>query len=931
MDLQALLVFVGGFAVCCGFVFLVSFLGAKEQTFEEALAAQRKKNEKEKAKGKKEKKDQGDKKSKPWRKSKRERGDEKMDLLDDGEEEQVIVVPSPVIQEPMPVEEPTPEESPLPTPEPTPEPVKTKKERKKDEKKKRMAIEEVQEIVEEQIEVEPVAEQPVTKEASPVLEEKIEVVEPVVEQEMVEEIVAPAPVVAPKPSPVKQPKTKKNKGESASGSNPKDLLAVIKKTAFSDSEAQQLIDVLLTKQSGELLNNSEEWIEKGKPTESQKLRQQLNEMEKMLEEEQMKGKSFQDKMAALRVELNQEKSAKASHTRIVEELNSRHGQEVGLLNGKVQGFLTENSMLKGQLNTLQLQMRDTEAMRVQYQATIDNLSGQLQIASTAAVTASANDPHILSELEQLRALRDKYEMTIADLSSTNNSLTGQLSSNAEELGDLKSQVSLKNDEVMGLRNQVNAEQSKLGGVQALLATKTEESKTLTAELARVNNLAESLKQQKASSSEGKAAEAAELEKLKGKLADKEVEVGRLAEENERLSEQLASSVERPAAEGEEAGAAGLRNILEKKAENHNGVPEGEEAAKAAANAKLAEEWREKFDSLTAEHNKMLSKQKALESDYDKQLSSSKTELEALKSKNNELSESLEKSSALMLRLFPNCLSADMSLSVMETKAGQFIQGLNNRLKALHTQALSLAKQQQNLSSSQAEDKSEELEKLEGQVSHYKSVLNQTETMLNALQASVEAAEAEWRSKLESAHRELTSVRSENSNLLSRVHATKDTEEMQGRLEELEKKLEGEQKEKAQLKEKNTNLNQELEKEKKERSDLSQSVESLEASKSELSVSNTKLQQLLTTTKEALVKESEIVKSMQMDQSVMDTSTMDQASSKAASGVKDESEPVSPPAANEVSESSSGHSLDSATSPETTSISSSKKKSKKKKV
>ena len=64
------------------------------------------------------------------------------------------------------------------------------------------------------------------------------------------------------PSPTKQ-KANKEKPE-AFPATPKELLATIKKTAFNDVEAQKLIDVLLTKQQGDPLNTSEEWIEKDK-------------------------------------------------------------------------------------------------------------------------------------------------------------------------------------------------------------------------------------------------------------------------------------------------------------------------------------------------------------------------------------------------------------------------------------------------------------------------------------------------------------------------------------------------------------------------------------------------------------------------------------------------------------------------------------------
>merc|ERR1712034_268008 len=96
----------------------------------------------EKNKGKDKKKDV-DKKAKNWRNKKKGDREEKLDNMDDGEEESVVVVPS--VKEPLLVEEPAVETSPEPTPQPTPEPKQAKKEKKKD--KKRIPIEEVEEIV----------------------------------------------------------------------------------------------------------------------------------------------------------------------------------------------------------------------------------------------------------------------------------------------------------------------------------------------------------------------------------------------------------------------------------------------------------------------------------------------------------------------------------------------------------------------------------------------------------------------------------------------------------------------------------------------------------------------------------------------------------------------------------------------------------------
>merc|ERR1711892_1415486 len=238
-------------------------------------------------------------------------------------------------------------------------------------------------------------------EAAPVVEEvavveKVEVVAASPVAAIEEEIeLVPEPVKIVKPSPTKQ-KAKKEKAEAASA-NPKDLLSIIKKTAFNDVEAQNLIDVLLTKQSGDPLNTSEEWIEKGKPTESQKLRQELNETIHVLEEERMKGKSFSDKMTSLRRELNEEKSAKANHNRIIEELTAARAQDVNNINNKLQQLINENSLLKGQLSQEVSHRRNIELSQTHYQATIDSLNQQLEMARAAAAQASANDPHVLSE------------------------------------------------------------------------------------------------------------------------------------------------------------------------------------------------------------------------------------------------------------------------------------------------------------------------------------------------------------------------------------------------------------------------------------------------------------------------------------------------------------------------------------------------------
>jgi len=817
MDVPALLVFVGGFAVCAGVVFLISIFGAKEETFEEALAKQRKANEKEKNKGKDKKKD-ADKKVKNWRNKKKGEKEEKLDNMDDGEEEALVIVPAV-------------ETSPEPTPQPTPEPKQAKKEKKK-EKRNKIPIEEVEETaaVEEVVEASVVPEEvAVVEKVEPTAASPVAAIEEEIEQ-------VPEPVKVVKASPTKQ-KAKKEKNVPTEA-NPKDLLSIVKKTAFNDVEAQKLIDVLLTKQSGDPLNTSEEWIEKGKPTESQKLRQELNETIQALEEEKMKGKSFSDKMTSLRRELNEEKSAKANHNRIIEELTAARAQDVNNINNKLQQLINENSLLKGQLSQEVSHRRNIELSQTHYQATIDSLNQQLEMARAAAATASANDPHVLSELEQLRTLRDKYENTLAELSNNNSNLKSQLTQHTEEVGSVKQQLGSTEEKVTQL-TKTNA------SLEAALVAKSDEAQKAKVELANlkiVNDKAQSAADSSSADIE------AELATTKQKLTEKERETARLLEENERLSEQLASSVERPAADGEEAGNGEM-----------NG--HGEAAHDGPAQKEVTEDWRDKFEVLHMEHEKMLAKQKMLQIEFETEVSKYQGELEGIKSKNNDLNTSLanakKASTALLVRLFPT-IPPNVEPEKLEQLAKEALKDLQAE------------------KSVSAPDNSEEVEKLESQVGHYKTVLAQTESMLNSLQASVESAETEWRLKLEVANKELSDVKLQNSSLAAKASAleassaiAKQAEEMQVQLADLQQKLSGEEEEKADLakanhemKKTSDEMSKEVERLSRELSEERKKKEELSSKVDDLVTTNTTLQQLVGTTQEALDKENTMVKSIQ---------------------------------------------------------------------
>jgi len=784
MDLQAVIVFVGGFAFCAVVGYIVSVFGAKEQTYEEALEAQKAK--KEGKKPNKAKNSEVNNKKKKWKKSNKGDGADK----NDAEEEDVVLVePTPV--ESLPPVEPTPEPSPQPTPEPK---------KPKSKKKNKIPIEDVEELVEEVV-AEPPAPEVVE---APVVEE-----EEVVEKAEVVELPTPPPAPEPvaKSTPTKG-KAKKQKSEPAAAQSilpgtPRDLLAAIKKTSLNDEDAQAMINVLLTKQSGDALNTSEEWIEQGKPSETKQLKQELAEAFKALEEERNHKIAFEKQLTTMKKDLNEKlagvkKAAAAEHQRIMGELAAQHTHQMNQTNARLAEMHNNEMGMRSRLDEVQMEKIHTVT---QFQAQVDNLAHQLQMAQNVP-TPTFNDPSLLTELEQLRSLRDRYEGQLNEFLLENKNLKEQLTT----LQDVEGQLAGAKEEVrgaLGLKEELNSQ----------LASAKAKQGSLETEVSRLN----------IQLSDSKNTPAADLAIVQKKLAQVEAENIKLAEENERLSEQVASSVERPAADGEEA----------EKANGHAEV-ESEVSSKEEDLATALEEWRSKCDRLHLESEKMVAKQKVIQGELEEKLAESEGNLAAARTKSNELEAKLKAvPSELFARLFPD------------------IQGCTEEKAALHISGLQ--------SSVPAGD---EVEKLEGQVEHYKAVLAQTESMLTSLQASVESAESEWRVKLDASTKELADARGQASSLAEKAAALEQevaqsahTGEMQSQLAALQAQLLGQEAEKKEVEKRNEELSVRAEA-------LSEEVRKLTEQQEELAKGNTGLQAALGVAQEALEREKGGIKALQ---------------------------------------------------------------------
>jgi len=220
------------------------------------------------------------------------------------------------------------------------------------------------------------------------------------------------------------------------------------------------------------------------------------------------------------------------------------------------------------------------------------------------------------------------------------------------------------------------------------------------------------------------------------------------EENERLSEQVASSVERPAAEGEEA------------VNGHSEVNHTQQVV--AKEVPVSSGLEEQYSKLSVQLKQRESRCEELETE----LSDNNLELQKLQSKNDEVSTAYEQYKAecmsMLGNMFPADCTASKSLATIQTKASQFIQDLENKAG----------------DASRVESLLEDIQKLETQSVSYKTILSQTENMLTTLQSSVEGAELEWKKKLETSQSECSDLKkkvgdmeSKNSELLAKLKDT----------------------------------------------------------------------------------------------------------------------------------------------------------------
>ncbi|XP_011306030.1 interaptin isoform X2 [Fopius arisanus] len=496
MDLQTGLIYVGVVVVSAVVIFLVSILGTKEKSYEEAIAEQRKLpddlllGKKEKGKEKKHKNKSGKKvKEKKEEREEKEEKEEKPEHVQFEETPQI-----------------------LPPDLPAQEACKSNKKKNKSEKVKPILVnkDESPVVVTDAIvsqaplpetnhfdiihpkddlelirchskenltqltQSEPVVnkspkETPTKSKKAPKPLQKKESVET---DSAIPQItpVNRLPTQSPLPAPLKE-SSKKNKkkndilaqiGGEKDGINVSLLMPLVQKAELSRSEIQILIDQLLNKQLDNPLEHAE-WIE-GRTDPVIKLKKQLAEKDKALTEEHAASITFQNKLKELRIELNSERSRLTQNSKQLEEALNNKITEAQTLHTRMQHILESHAAEKQgfsrQIEQLQSKVNEDAAIIHKMQADQGQTQGHLQ------KELNAQRQQLESQFVQMRENEKALQAQLAqkhaecqELQNVNMNMTQDLQAACEssttEIEVLRQELAIMQEQLMHAEGQLH--------------------------------------------------------------------------------------------------------------------------------------------------------------------------------------------------------------------------------------------------------------------------------------------------------------------------------------------------------------------------------------------------------------------------------------------------------------------------------------------
>ncbi|XP_034777357.2 ribosome-binding protein 1-like isoform X1 [Acipenser ruthenus] len=736
----------GGFMVISAIgIVLVSTFSMKETSYEEALAKQRKEQEKHQPKSEKKKKEKLPEKGKA-KKKKEDKPNGKIpesepaqETVSESEPEVTTIVPEPAVPE-VPADAPRQalQEPPAPSP--------------KDKKKKEKKVAKVEPAPSVQSH-----QAPVSKSAS-MLEAVIKEVP----------VMAVPPVGAPQSAPVepakrreaaashddaKQEGASKKKSVAKKKAEPipadsldgplylpyKTLVSTMSSMVFSEGEAQRLIEIL-TDKTGIVQDTWHTATQKGDPVTA--LKRQLEEKEKQLSAEQEDATAAKNKLRELTKELAAEKTKVFSvESKLKEQLGAQE-QEITAVKARMQAsyqdHVTETQQLQTKIRTLQEQLENgpnAQLARLQQENSI------LRDALNQATSQTESKQN--AELAKLRQECTK--------------LTKDLSDQSEALQQDEQQRKALEAKVAAFEKQISQLQSTQQDNESTLQKRLDE---VSEELRKTESNNTSL----LSDLEKAKKELKNLTELQAKVSSGEAELKSKWEEVESLKTQLTEANAEKVQLEERIRS--IETLLEAGQSKESEKDQELQLARAAETEQLQNSLKERDARVSLLEKEILQLKETVGQQANKN--------NDLREKNWKAMEALSSAEKLCEKKLGATKTAkdnaEQQLCALQKEMRETLQALfpeisvatdqTNWLKEFKQKAQEEVSQQTTTTTESPElalklkEAEESQNTLQAECDQYRSVLAETEGMLKDLQKSVEEEELVWKAKLAESEEEL---------------------------------------------------------------------------------------------------------------------------------------------------------------------------------
>lgn len=500
MDFQTALICLCVFVASAVVVYLISVIGIKERTFEEAIQEQKRRSQEEVVLSKTEK-PKKEKKYKKWSRQKKEKNNEKYqddeplvekcnshDHVEFKSEIEIIAESDNESKLPK-----TKKHKPM-----TAKPIVTKKEEKHfpepvledsskidDNEKEISKLENIpKEVVDESKRT---SETYFIKESNQADEIKTTRETQLTESELVKE--APVSLNAPK-----KKKAKLEHFENSDVISGSKLLNLVKNAILTDMEVQTLINFLLNKQG-----DSSGWMKKNDPVTT--LKKQLQEKELALEVEQKQTQAATSKLREIRKELNQEKSKLMAAEQTSRDKIAQLQQEIQALQTRMktshEQHITETSTMQNKLQQLQAKLTESSDDNAKLlkdksslENTLSNLENNLKRLEIDNKNSTEEIAKLQTELKEVEEFKKENERKDKDYQTVQKSKEKLEEQNRELKERLQELITSHEKECQDLQQKLSSTNTQLKCIEktySVIDQELKDKKSICSDLETDNN------------------------------------------------------------------------------------------------------------------------------------------------------------------------------------------------------------------------------------------------------------------------------------------------------------------------------------------------------------------------------------------------------------------------------------------------------------